>query len=161
MRVELLRRPHRLERLHEVPRRHDLHAPGLHRLRRPGVHSRDVRDGTAGRILHRHALHPGEELGEPRLELVAAAVDDLPPRQQVEVVAFDGVHEGARFALPGDQVIPAACREVGAAVHARQAGGNRVGAVKIVQQPSIERPSAQGTLNGWNIERHGVQKYRV
>ena len=93
VRVELGRRPHRLERLDEIARRHDVHAAGADRFRSPGVDPRDIGDGATGRVLHRDGLDPAQQVREPRFELLAAAVDQFLARQGVEVVPLDRVHQ--------------------------------------------------------------------
>ena len=112
MRRQRLVRPDCLEPLHEIPGRHDVDAELPHRLDGPGIHPGHIRNGVARRILHRHPLHPAEQLFQPDGELFAPGVRSLFARQVVEIVTLDRVHKPPRRALGWDQVIPAPRRHL-------------------------------------------------
>ena len=76
--------------------------------------------------------------------------------QCIEVVAFDGVHETARLTGGRDQVVPPPRRHVRAAGQPGQPRGDRVGPVKVVEQPSVQAGFAQSILDCGHIERHNV-----
>src|SRR5215472_10917014 len=73
----------------------------------------------------------------------------------VEVVRLDRVHELLGFALRRDHVVPPARRHFSGAVEPRQTARNRIGSVKIVQEPTVEPFFFQGTLHGWDGQGHG------
>ena len=133
--VELFRRflvgrdrplvPHRRKPLDEISRRDDLDARDAHQLNRAGVDPRDVRDGALGRVFHRDAPQTLQQLAEPGLELVAARVALGGAGEMRQRMALDGMNQSARLAGRGNQVVPAACREMPALmVDARQLSGN-------------------------------------
>ena len=66
-----------------------------------------------------------QQLAEPGLELVAACVALGRAGEMRQRMALDGMNQSARLAGRGNQVVPAACREMAALmVNARQLGGN-------------------------------------
>ncbi len=153
--------PGRLEALHQIPRRRDLHAACPHHLDGPGVDARDVGDRAQRGVLHRDALHALENLGEAGVELFTAGVDHLAARQVVQREALDGVNQGARLAVRGNQVEPPAGGHLLPQVQPHDALGDGVGAVEVVQQPSVEAFRAEGRLDGRHVERHVPLQYKA
>src|SRR5688572_2733736 len=71
-------------------------------------------------------------------------------------MTLDRMHDAARLARRGNQVVPPAGRHVAAAVEPRKSRGNRVRAVKVVEQPAIQAVRAESPLDGGHVERHVV-----
>ena len=68
-------------------------------------------------------------------------------------VLFNRVHEAARFAFGGNQVIPAACREMTTLPrNSGHVGGNRVDAAEVVQQPRVQTVGLERRLDVFDIE---------
>ena len=77
-----------------------------------------------------------------------------------ERIFLDRVHEGARFADRGNEVVPAAGGEMAAlAVDGSDVGGQRVDAAEVVQQPAVEAVRLKGSLDRGNIERRPRDGY--
>ena len=107
-----------------------------------------------GRVLHRDPPHALEQALQPRLERCAAGVAFGRPGQMRERVRLDGVHQGARFAGRGDEVVPAPRGEVPALpADAGDVHRDRVDAAEVVQQPPVEPLRAQGRLHRRDVER--------
>ena len=72
----------------------------------------------------------------------------------LERVRLDGVHQGARFAGRGDEVVPAPRGEVPAlAADAGDVHRDAIDAVEVVQQPPVEPLRTQGCLHRPDVER--------
>ena len=88
------------------------------------------------------------------MQLGAARVDDLRAGHVIEIVTFDGVHEGLGFAGLRDQVEPPPRGEVSGAAHSREAVRHRVGSLEIIEEPCIEAIGFEGSLDGADIDGH-------
>ncbi len=142
------------ELLDEVARGGDLDVELPHELDRAGVDARDVGDGALRRVLHRDPLHALEQALQPRFERGAAGVAFGGPGQMLERVRLDGVHQGARLAGRGDEVVPAPRGEVPALpADAGDVHRDSIDAVEVVQQPPVEPLRAQGRLHRPDVER--------
>ncbi len=125
-----------------------------HQLDRAGVDPRDVRDGALRRVLHRDPPHALEQALQPQLELLAAGIAVGGAGQVRERVRLDGVHQGARLAGRGDEVVPTPRGEVSALpADAGDVHRDGVAAAEVVQQPPVELLRAQGCLNRPDVER--------
>ncbi len=136
VRVHLLARPAGEEARHEVRRRHDLGAGVAHHLQHAGGDAIDVRHRIPRRVLHRHALSlhvPGEQ----RLQRLPRAVALAWPggRPVSPGALLDVVRDGDRHALARDECEHAPRDHAAEAEHA---AGNRIGPLKVVEQPAID-----------------------
>src|SRR5205814_6887143 len=114
------------------------------------VNARDVRDGVFGRVLHRDARRARGASGRERVaqgfvETAPTAVDQLPSGQTVELALLDGVVDARRLAFGGDEVEPAAGREL-SGVEPQYAVGERVAVAEVVEEPAVESRVAQRRL---------------
>src|SRR5882672_12331421 len=104
-----------------------------------------------------HALH---QLAHAALELLASGIARDGAGQMREHITLDHVDESARFTGGGDQVVPAARREMTAAfVETADFCGDRIAAVEIVQEPGVETVGLQRRLNGRDIDPCGRLKH--
>ena len=67
---------------------------------------------------------------------------------------FDAMHQLARLACGGNEVVPAAC-DVQLSAQPEDAVGDGVAVVVIVEEPAVELGVAQSGLNGFEV--HVVQ----
>jgi hypothetical protein len=146
--------PDGLELLHEIAGGDHLDSQLPNPLHCTGVDTRDVRNGAARRVLQGQPAAPGHERRQAAFELTPPGIGRLPARERVEVVTFDCVHERSRFTRSGNQIEPAPGRHLARAVEPRQARRNRVGAVEVVEQPSVESLGAERALDRRHIQRH-------
>ena len=94
---------------------------------------------------------------EAGLELVASGVLLRRAGQVRERIALDRVHEPARLARRGNQVVPAACREMAALpADTRHVGCDRVQPAEIVEQPGVDAVGAERRLHGGDVHRPPV-----
>jgi hypothetical protein len=140
--------------LDEVSRRKDFDPSRPHRLGRAGVDAGDVGNRTERRVLHREALHAGQEPVQAGVELLTARVHNSLTWKLVEIVTLDRMDETAWRSVGRYEVIPAT--HVTPVGQAGQPCGDRIGAVKVVEQPAVEAFGAKRRLNGGHIERHDV-----
>ena len=147
------------KRCTRVPGRYDVGAQPPHGVHRAAVDAGYVRDGAAGRVLHRQ-LPAADHRGQPRLQLFAPGVYAPPARQVVEHVALDAVDQRLRLAAGRYQVVPAARRQAAAAIQAGHRPRDRVRAVEVVQQPAVQPFLAQGVLHGADVDDHVSQYSR-
>ena len=90
------------------------------------------------------------------IELLPSGIRRLGAGEPVEVVTLDGVDKSPRLAGGGDQVIPPPRRHVRPPDKAGEPGRNRVGPVKIVEEPAVQAVRTQRTLDGRYIKGHRV-----
>ena len=102
------------EPLDEVAGRDHVGAHLPHQLDRARVDARDVGNGAAGGVFHRDAARAAQQPAQPGFELVAAGVPFGRSRQVRERIPLDRVHQPARFAVGGNEVVPAPGREMAA-----------------------------------------------
>ena len=69
----------------------------------------------------------------------------------VERVGFNRVNELSRRAGARDEVVPPAGRHLRRPVQSREAAGDRIRSVKIVEQPAVQPLVSQGRLDGWHV----------
>jgi hypothetical protein len=94
-----------------------------------------------------------EQRAQARLQLIAARIAARRARQMREGILLDRVHEAARFACCGNEVVPAPSRQMsGLTAHGRDIGRNRVDAAEIVQQPAVEAVGYERRLDVFDIE---------
>ena len=156
VRRALCRRPRCLEALDQIARRHDVNAARANQFRRPRVDTREIRDRAQRRIFHRDASHTVQEVIETRRELFTPRIRLLLAGQRVEVVPLDLVHERARRAGRGNQVVPPPRGHVRPVGEPCQPGGDRVGPLKVVEKPAVQAIGAKAPLDGGHVERHDV-----
>ena len=97
---------------------------------------------------------PCEQRVEPGSERFAACVHELFAGQLVEIVRLDGVHELPGLAGGGNHVEPPARGHLAAAGQAGQGRRNGIGAVEVIEQPSVESVGGERRLHGGDVEVH-------
>ncbi len=156
VRRALRRRPRSLEVLDQIARRDDVYAARANQLRGPRVDAREIRDRAQWRIFHRDASYVAQEVIEARRQLFTPRIRLLLTGQRVEVVPLDLVHERARRAGRGNQVVPPPRGHVPPVGEPCQPGGDRVGPVKVVEEPAVQVIGAKALLDRGHVERHDV-----
>ncbi len=146
--------PHRLKPLHQIAGRLDLDPAAAHEIHGPGVDARHIRDGAVARVLHRHSLHPAQQLRQPRVELLSTGIDVLAARQRVERPPLNRMHQAGRLARRGHQIEPSARRHLGAVGGSQQPCSDGIGTVEIVEKPAIQVRSPEGFLYSCHVKRH-------
>src|SRR5713101_2507394 len=80
-------------------------------------------------------------------------------RHVVEGARLDSMQELHRYALCGDQIVPAP-GHVPVRIELQNSGGEGVAAAKVIEQPPIEAGRSESSLNSWNISGaagHGAE----
>ena len=77
------------------------------------------------------------------MQFLPTGVLGLGAGQRVEAALLDAVHQLARLARGGNEVVPAA-RDVGLGVEAEDALGDGIAVVVVVKEPAVERGVAKG-----------------
>src|SRR5205823_4307775 len=117
----------------------------------------DIGNRTLRRVLHRDAAHARDEAFEACFELVAAGVPLRRARQVRQSVALDRVHEAARLASGGNQVIPPPGCEMSALLaDAGYLDGDRVQAAEVVQEPSVNPVGFERRLHAGDIHQTSI-----
>ena len=149
--------PDRREPLDEIARRDHLDAGRAHELDRARVDARDVRDRAVRRVLHRDAPQPLQQLPEPGFELVAARVPLGRAGKMRERVPLDGMDQPARLAGRGNQVVPAARRQMSALPVDRRSDRRRSDSARESRTGASRRarrreapPGRPATSSGWS-----------
>ena len=143
--------PARFELLYQVAGRDDLDAEGADQFNRPGIDARDIGIGVARDVLHRHAVASLEQRLHARLQLLPAEIALRRPRNAIQGVRFDLMHQFARFAVGRHEIEPAP-REDGVGGDVEDAAGQDVQAAKVVEQPAVEFRRSQGRLDQRKIK---------
>ena len=141
-----------LEARDQVGGADDVLAKAADQFHRAGVHQRDGEHDVVRRVLHGEVAVRRQHGLEIFEQLLPARVLALGAGQGVEMAGLDAVHQLARLALGGHNVIPAPCdhQVLGKSEHAI---GNGVAVVVVVKQPRIDFLLVQGGLNGGEV--HG------
>jgi hypothetical protein len=151
---ERLLGPDRFEALYEIARRDDVHAQFADRFDRPRIHAGDIRNVVAWRVLHRHALHPFQQIAQPTDEAIPSGVGLLLAREAIEVVALDCMDETPRLAACRNEVVPAPGRHLLRRGQARQPRRDRIRSLEVVEQPSVESILDERALHVRDRKRH-------
>lgn len=152
MRGQSVRRPQRLELLHEVARRHHVGTARAHQFNGAGVDARHVRDGGKRRVFHRHRPASVEDAPQAGLEFDATRVLDGVAGQVGQRATLDLVDQGTGITSDRDQVEPPARGHVPGRRQTGDPAGHRVGSVEVVEQPPVEMGRAEGRLDGGYVD---------
>ncbi len=134
---------------------HDFDSLCPHQFDRARIHHRDIRDRAKRRILHGHALRSFQQPRQFGVLFLPAGILRLLAWQRADDVGFDPMHEAARFARGGNQVIPAP----GHMVRLREtehAISQRVAPVMIEEQPAVKLFAPQRFLNSKEV--HAIRE---
>ncbi len=105
--LQLLGGPARFEELDQVGRGGDLDARAANQLERAAIHQRHIGDGAVRRILHRDLAAAGQQpVQSVYLRAPTGIFADI-AGQSGENAGLDGVNQASRFAVGGNEVIPA------------------------------------------------------
>ena len=141
------------ESLDEIARGDDFDASLFDELDGPRVNTRDIRNGTQWRVLHRDSVHPRQEAAKARLELVASGVPRGLSRQMHKRMGLDRMDETSRLARGRYEVKPAPGSEVAALMRYRgDVGGNGIEPPKVVQEPAVDTIIGQRLLDRRHVE---------
>jgi hypothetical protein len=99
-----------------------------------------------GRVLHGDAVRAGEHGFEAGVQFLPARILGFAAGQRVEAALLDAVHQLARLARGGNEVVPAA-RDVGLRVEAKNARGDGIAMVVVVEEPAVEGGVAESGLD--------------
>ncbi len=146
MQFQLLACPARFKILDQIGRAGDLDARCAHQFNGSRVHHRNVRDRAIGRVLHRDPPRPPQQFAQTIDQGVPSGIGGAGAGKTVECLRFDLVHQPARHPLRRNIVKPAAGdRRPGREL--QHAIGQRVAAMMIEKQPSVQSFIAQRRLN--------------
>jgi len=130
--------------------------PRADRLRGTRIDARQIGDGALRRVLHRDARDAAQQFVKTGVEFLSPRIHAFRTWQRVEIVALNRVYQGTRCAGRRNQVVPATRRHVRAVGQSGQPRSDWIGAVEVVQQPSIQMVGAKARLDGSHVERHDV-----
>ena len=97
-------------------------------------------------------LAPPSMASRPDGQFLPAGVEALGAGERVEPALLDAMHELARLAGGGDEVVPAA-GDVGLGIEAEDAFADGVAVVMVVEKPAVVAGVAQRRLNCVQVHR--------
>src|ERR1019366_4928185 len=116
----------------EVGGADDVLAEGAEEIDGTGIDHGDVHDVVVGRVLHGDLFLVLEEILDACMQFLPTGVEAFGAGERVETALLDAVHQLARVARGGDEVIPAA-RDVRLLVEAEDTGGYGVSVMMVVK----------------------------
>ena len=128
----------------------DFFAERAQEFDRSGIDHGDVHDVVVGRVLHGDLFLVLEESLEAGVQFLPTRVLSFGAGERVEAALLDAVDEFERLAIGRDEVIPAA-RDVRLGIEAKDACGDGIAVMVVVEEPAVERGFAEGCLDGVEI----------